>query len=306
MKKILFMMAIVASSTSLFAQVPKSAGQIFMEGKDKGKKFQLGSDKAMKIVLENIKSYNLNDGSDIPQYVADTKPGSLQSLITDWHKSMKSLNEVPHAVLPIKVEGGKNETVLVMADEDRVYKNGSTQKLSVFELFEVTPEGKIASFNQYTQIPTTNEFGQTTGGKLYSSTDPKINGSTFQFSNRGEIATMEKFMKAYNEMDVTTCSAILAEKVKLHDFDGNIITLTRDMVPAIFAEYKSLDWQPLSMIPLKMTDTDPTSGIIVNAMEKRVLKDGTVWDKELMETFLFNRKGEIKEIIQFSRGADKK
>ena len=43
-------MAIIASSTSLFAQAPKSAGQIFMEGKDKGKKFQLGSDKAMKVV----------------------------------------------------------------------------------------------------------------------------------------------------------------------------------------------------------------------------------------------------------------
>lgn len=306
MKKLFFLIAIIASSISLIAQIPTSAGKIFMEGKNKGKKFQLGSEKSVKIVLENIKSYNLNDGSDIPQYVADSKPGSLQSLITDWHKSMKSLNEVPHAVLPIKIVGSKNETVLVMADEDRVYKNGSTQKLSVFELFEVNQEGKIASFNQYIQIPSTNEFGQTTGGKFFSPNNPKIDGSTFQFSNRGEVATMEKFMKAYNAMDIVTFSSMLADKVKLHDFDGNVIILTKDMLPAMFAEYKSLNWQPLSMVPLKITDTDPTSGILVNATEKRVLKDGTIWEKELIESFLFNIKGEINEIIQFSRGLDKK
>lgn len=306
MKKLFFLIAIIASSISLIAQIPTSAGKIFMEGKNKGKKFQLGSEKSVKIVLENIKSYNLNDGSDIPQYVADSKPGSLQSLITDWHKSMKSLNEVPHAVLPIKIVGSKNETVLVMADEDRVYKNGSTQKLSVFELFEVNQEGKIASFNQYIQIPSTNEFGQTTGGKFFSPNNPKIDGSTFQFSNRGEVATMEKFMKAYNAMDIVTFSSMLADKVKLHDFDGNVIILTKDMLPSMFAEYKSLNWQPLSMVPLKITDTDPTSGILVNATEKRVLKDGTIWEKELIESFLFNIKGEINEIIQFSRGLDKK
>lgn len=298
-------MAMIASSASLLAQAP-AAGKVFMEGADKGKKFQLGSEKAVNIVLNNIKSYNLNDGSDIPQYVADSKPGSLQSLITDWHKNMKSLNEVPHAVFPIKVEGAKNETVVVIADEDRVYKNGSTQKLSVVEFFEVNPEGKVASFNQYTQIPTSNEFGQTTGGKLYAPKNPKIDGTSFQFSNRGEIATMEKFMKAYNAMDVAACSSMLAEKVKLHDFDGNVIIMTRDMLPAMFAEFKSLDWQPLSMIPLKMTDTDPTSAILVNATEKRVMKDGTVWEKELLESFFFNLKGEIKEIYQYSKGLDKK
>ena len=302
MKKLVLVIAIVAYASSLMAQTT-AAGKVFMEGKDKGKKIQLGTDKSVDIVLSNIKAYNLNDGSDVAQYVADSKPGSIQSMIAEWHKGMKSLNEVPRIVFPIKVEGAKNESVVIYADEDRVYKNGSTQKLTVIELFEVTPEGKIASFNQFTQIPTSNEFGQTTGGKYYAPGNKNLDGSTFQFSNRGEVAIMEKFMKAYNAMDVATCASVLADSVKMHDFDGNVFYLTKAMLPSVFAEYTSLDWKPLSMIPIKITDTDPA--LLVNATEKRILKDGTVWEKQLLESFYFNNAGKISEVYQFSKGMDK-
>ena len=305
MKKLVLMFAIIATTSSLMAQAP-AAGKIFISTKNVGKKFQLGSDKSVDIVLNNIKAYNLNDGSDVAQYVDDSKPGSLQSMIADWHKGMKMLNEVPHAAFPIKVQGGENETVFILADEDRVYKNGSKQKLSVIELFDVTPQGKIASFNQYTQIPATNEFGQTTGGKIFAPGNKKLDGTTFQFSNRGEIETMEKFMKAYNVMDVATCASLIADSVKMHDFDGNVFFLTKAMLPSVFAEYTSLDWKPKSMIPLKITDTDPASAILVNATEKRVLKDGTVWEKELLESFYINNDGKISEVYQFSKGLDKK
>ncbi len=305
MKKLVFMIAIVASTSSLMAQAP-AAGKVLMEGENKGKKVQLGTDKTVDIVLANIKAYNLNDGSDVSQYVADSKPGSLQSMIADWHKGMKTLNEVPHVIFPVKVQGTKNESVVVYADEDRVYKNGSTQKLSVIEFFEVTPEGKIASFNQFTQIPATNEFGQTTGGKVFAPGNKKLDGTTFQFSNRGEIATMEKFMQAYNEMDAATCASLIADSVKMHDFDGNVFFLTKAMLPGVFGEYTSLNWKPISMIPLKLTDTDPASAILVNATEKRVMKDGTVWEKELLESFYINNAGKISEVYQFSKGLDKK
>lgn len=305
MKKIGFVIAILATTSSLMAQVP-AAGKVLMDGPFKGKKIQIGTDKAVDIVLNNIKAYNLNDGSDIDQYVADKTPGSLQSKITEWHKTMKSLNEVPKVIFPVKIQGDKNESVVVYAEEDRVYKNGSKQKLSVIEFFEVTPEGKIASFDQFTQIPATNEFGQTTGGKMFAPGNAKLDGATFQFSNRGEVETMEKFMKAYNVMDVATCASLMADSVKIHDFDGNILFLTKAMLPSVFGEYSSLDWKPLSMIPLKITDTDPSSAILVNATEKRVFKNGTVWEKELLESFFINKAGKISEIYQYSKGLDKK
>jgi hypothetical protein len=99
---------------------------------------------------------------------------------------------------------------------------------------------------------------------------------------------------------------LLADKVIIHDFDGVVSTMTKDMIPGIFAEYSSLDWKPISMLPFKITDTDPAAGLLVNAREKRVLKDGTVWEKELIEFFEFNIEGKISGITQYSRGIDKK
>ena len=78
------------------------------------------------------------------------------------------------------------------------------------------------------------------------------------------------------------------------------------MIPATFAEFKSLDWKPGLILPFKLQNTDPVSGIIVYSSEKRVLKDGSVWDKDLIEVFRFNLAGKIDQITQFSKEKTKK
>jgi len=35
-------------------------------------------------------------------------------MITDWHKGMKMLNEVPHGIFSVKVDGEKMSTFLFM------------------------------------------------------------------------------------------------------------------------------------------------------------------------------------------------
>jgi hypothetical protein len=74
----------------------------------------------------------------------------------------------------------------------------------------------------------------------------------------------------------------------------------------MFAEFKSLDWKPGFILPFKVKDTDPASGIIVFSNEKRVMKDGSVWDKNLVELFGFNLDGKIDSVTQFSREKTKK
>jgi hypothetical protein len=66
-----------------------------------------------------------------------------------------------------------------------------------------------------------------------------------------------------------------------------------------------LEWKPTYIIPFKLKDTDPVSGIMVYSTEKRVSKDGTVWDKNLMELFSFNLDGKIDSVTQFSREKSK-
>jgi hypothetical protein len=215
---------------------------------------------------------------------------------------MKSLNDVPISILPIKVQGSTDEIVMLQSVEDRVANDGSKQKMNLFELFTVNKAGKISDFQQYSTIPSTNEFGKTSGGKMITANPAdENNGRSFQFSNRGEIAAIEKWVKAYNAMDAAGVYEVVADEIKTVDFEGKKAVLKKSDWPTYFAMFKSLEWKPDMILPFKITNTDPVSGILVSSTEKRVLKDGTVWEKKMIEFFTFNLEGKISKAEQFAR-----
>jgi hypothetical protein len=303
MKKIVLLGAFVASAFIANAQ---TSGKVFV-GENEGKTFQLGSEKSMNTVLEATKAYNaVNHDAEVAlwsdEMVKKDGENHKKSMAT-----LKSVTNKPMAMLPIKIQGSTGEIVMVQSTEERNFKNGSKQNLNLFELFFIDKAGKIENFQQYVNIPTTNEYGKTSGGKyIASKPGSEGDGRSLQFSNRGEVAAIENFAKAYNAMDVQGVQAIMADAIKIEGFDGSVVNLTKDMVPAMFAEYKSLEWKPGLIIPFKLTNTDPASGIMVYSTEKRVLKDGTVWDKNLVELFGFNLDGKIDSVTQFSREKTKK
>lgn len=300
MKKFVLAGAIIASTFSVSAQT--TAGKYF-SGPDAGKAFQLGSEKSSQVVLDAVKAYNANDSEKELTYYSSEMQKDMIEFNKKWHNYIKNVNDVPMAILPIKVAGSKNEIVLLQSVETREAKDGSKEKMNLFEIFEVNKDGKISNFNQYSKIPSTNEFGKTTGGK-YITEDPKneVNGRAFQFSNRGEIEAMEKFNKAYNAMDVATVLTFFAEKVKITDFDGNKLELTKKDLSQMMEGYTSLDWKFTSILPIKIAYTDPVSGVFVTSTEKRVSKDGSVWNKSLVEIFQFDLNGKISGIDQYSQG----
>lgn len=300
MKKFVLVGAIVASVFSASAQ--QTAGKIF-SGKDAGKGFQLGSEKSSQVILDMVKAYNSNDSEkDLALYSPEMqkKTGDFNKR---WHAYSKKLNNVPYAILPIKVAGSTDEIVMLQSTEEREAIDGSKEKMNLFELFKVDKSGKISDFNQYSSIPKSNEFGQTSGGKFITA-DPKneVNGRAFQFSNRGEVEAMEKFNKAYNAMDITTVLTFFAEKVKITDFDGNKLELTKKDLSQMMDGYTSLDWKINGILPIKIAYTDPVSGVFVTSTEKRVAKDGSVWNKSLVEIFQFDLNGKISAIDQYSQG----
>ena len=300
MKKFVLVGAIMASVFSASAQ--QTAGKIF-SGKDEGKGFQLGSEKSSQVILDMVKAYNSNDSEkDLALYSPEMqkKTGDFNKR---WHAYSKKLNNVPYAILPIKVAGSTDEIVMLQSTEEREAIDGSKEKMNLFELFKVDKSGKISDFNQYSSIPKSNEFGQISGGKFITA-DPKneVNGRAFQFSNRGEIEAMEKFNKAYNAMDIATVLTFFAEKVKITDFDGNKLELTKKDLSQMMDSYTSLDWKFTSIIPVKIAYTDPVSGVFVTSTEKRVSKDGSVWNKSLVEIFQFDLNGKISGIDQYSQG----
>ena len=300
MKKFVLAGALIASVFSVSAQT--TAGKYF-SGPDAGKAFQLGSEKSSQVVLDAVKAYNANDSEKELTYYSSEMQKDMVEFNKKWHNYIKNVNDVPMAILPIKVAGSKNEIVLLQSEETREAKDGSKEKMNLFEIFEINKDGKISNFNQYSKIPSTNEFGKTTGGK-YITEDPKneVNGRAFQFSNRGEIEAMEKFNKAYNAMDITTVLTFFAEKVKITDFDGNKSELTKKDLSQMMDGYTSLDWKFTSILPIKIAYTDPVSGVFVTSTEKRVSKDGSVWNKSLVEIFQFDLNGKISGIDQYSQG----
>ena len=68
-----------------------------------------------------------------------------------------------------------------------------------------------------------------------------------------------------------------------------------------FDNVETVSWTPLSMVTLKIKDTDPASGVTVYSNEKRVSMDGTVWEKDLVELFYFDLDGKISGIEQYTR-----
>jgi len=297
MKKIVLLGAIIASVFSASAQT--TVGKIY-SGKDAGKGFQLGSEKSSQVILDAVKAYNANDSEKELTYYTPEMQKDMVEFNKKWHNYIKKVNDVPMAILPIKVAGSTDEIVMLQSVESREAKDGSKQTMNLFELFGVNKEGKITSFNQYSSIPSSNEFGKTSGGKVF--TKDENNGRAFQFSNRGEVDVIEKMNKAYNAMDLATVSSFFADKINITDFDGNKIVLDKKDLHLLMDPYTSLDWKIWGILPFKIANTDPVSGIMVSATEKRVLKDGTVWNKSLVEYFQFDLNGKISGVNQFSQG----
>jgi ketosteroid isomerase-like protein len=299
MKKFVLVGAIMASVFSASAQ--QTAGKIF-SGKDAGKGFQLGSEKNSQILLDFVKAYNAKDGEKELSFYTPELAKKREEMTRKSNAYIKTVEDVPMAILPVKVPGSNEEIVMLQSVETRVANNGSKETLNLFELFKFNNEGKITSFTQYGSIPKTNEYGQTSGGKYFAK-NPKNewNGRAFQFSNRGEVEMIEKFNKAYNAFDIPTTMEFFADTVKITDFDGNKITLLKKDIPAIFTDYKSMDWKIDAILPFKIAYTDPSSAIMVISTEKRVMKDGSVWDKSLVEYFYFNNEGKISGIDQYYR-----
>ena len=139
---------------------------------------------------------------------------------------------------------------------------------------------------------------QDQGGKYLEKTSKYV-GKPFVFSNRGETEAIEKMVAAYNNLDVKTILTLTADKVKITDFDGNKIEMTSKDWEAYIDSYKSLNWEVTAILPIRIKDTDPSSGVIVFSKETRVGKDGSIWKKELVELFYFNLDMKINSIVQY-------
>ena len=55
------------------------------------------------------------------------------------------------------------------------------------------------------------------------------------------------------------------------------------------------------MLPIKIKDTDPASGVLVYSTAKVVGKNGNKWEADLSEQYFFDLDGKIESVNQYVR-----
>ena len=272
-----------------------------------GNAYVLGSDKSVNIVMEAVAAYNALDAEkEMSFYSDDYVTEERMAGMKEWHGAMESLNMNPWAVVPIRLQGDNRDLVLVWSVEERVWKNGSKQTQDLFEVFPVNDDGKINDFSQWRRNRGDNEFGLSTGGKFIGrNPDNEYSGRPLVFSNRGETEVIEQLVEAYNSKDVEGFLKHFADEWQATDHEGNSEKRNkadaRENMQSWFDQSETIEWKPWSIVPLKIYDTDPLAGVTVYSTEKRVGKDGSVWEKKLVEWFYFDMDGKIQAFDQYAQ-----
>lgn len=290
------------SSISINAQKIKSAGKWMGEGKFQNQPMIFGEDEAMKTVLKAIEAYNSGDTDLELSFYTDEYKEKNGKFLREWHEKTSKLNMKPWVIFPVKIKGDNRTQVLSWSVEEREWKNGSKQKQNLMEIFVIDDDsGKINNFVQWRRDYPDNEFGLSSGGKYLGRKDNVNTGRKIVFSNRGETEKIEALINAYNEKDFEACKKFFIDGATVYGADGTKTSFTHQMWDTYFENYESINWKPFSIVPLKIADTDPASRLEVYGIEKRMMKDGEVWEKELIEHFYFNVDGLIEQVVQFER-----
>ena len=301
MKKLLYTLTL-CSSLCVTAQ---SAGVFLGEGENNGKSFTIGSDVAVETVQKIAKHYSAKDVAALMSNYSAAFSEKAMDWSTEWLGSMETITMDPYMIIPVKMEGSENTMVLAWSKEDRDFNDGSIENLNLMEIFTIDKENKVTAFAQWSRRLESSNFGLNYGGKFIGDGTSEWSGRPLVFSNRGEVEAIEKLVADYNNKDAAACSEAFAEGAEFLDSEGNKMVLTTELWQTMMDSFVELSWKVYSIVPLKIQNTDTESGVTVFSRERRVLADGTVWEKELVEWFYFNKDGKISRATQYERNLAK-
>jgi hypothetical protein len=303
MKHLLLSLSLFIGFHSI-AQITE-AGKWMANNDLKGNPYTLASDEHMELTLQSIDAYNEGDVEKELAFYTKEMADRTRDYMTNYHSEMKKVTNKPWAMIPVQVKGSDDVHMLVWSNETREWNNGSKQTLYLMEVFSFDKDKKINGFAQWRNFDPKNEFGLTSGGKFYGKKENEYTGKKLVFSNRGEVEAIESLIENYNKMDGKACQDFFAENAVFDSYDGQRVEMNDGFFESYFKQYESISWKAYGIVPLKIENTDPASGVIVTSIEKRVGKDGNVWEKELVENFYFNLEGKIEYVEQWAKDVAK-
>ena len=270
MKKLLMIAsAIILLASSATAQKLVKAGTLV----EKNTPWYFANDNVSEIVLNAIKAYNNMDAKAYLSYFdADYVKANTDRVYKEF-ASFKTVNRKVNIVIPVRTEGWPNQTeVQIYCDLDREYKNGSKHKQQEHRVYIVNDSSKkISGVWGSLILDNKNEYGLPNGGKVFMKNDT----TTMTLSNRGEVETIESLVKDWNKMDGKAIGKYFDDTVNITTNEGRKLKIANSQWANIFDDIQSIEWKLGMIIPGKITNTDPESGIIVLSSFKEKKKDGT-------------------------------
>ena len=261
--------AIVLLASSATAQKLVKAGTLV----EKNTPWYFANDNVSEIVLNAIKAYNNMDAKAYLSYFdADYVKANTDRVYKEF-ASFKAVNRKVNIVIPVRTEGWPNQTeVQIYCDLDREYKNGSKHKQQEHRVYIVNDSSKkISGVWGSLILDNKNEYGLPNGGKVYMKNDT----TTMTLTNRGEVETIESLVKDWNKMDGKAIGKYFDDTVNITTNEGRKLKIANSQWANIFDDIQSIEWKLGMIIPGKITNTDPESGIIVLSSFKEKRKDGT-------------------------------
>ena len=270
MKKLLMIAsAIILLASSATAQKLVKAGTLV----EKNTPWYFANDNVSEIVLNAIKAYNNMDAKAYLSYFdADYVKANTDRVYKEF-ASFKAVNRKVNIVIPVRTDGWPNQTeVQIYCDLDREYKNGSKHKQQEHRVYIVNDSSKkISGVWGSLILDNKNEYGLPNGGKVFMKNDT----TTMTLSNRGEVETIESLVKDWNKMDGKAIGKYFDDTVNITTNEGRKLKIANSQWANIFDDIQSIEWKLGMIIPGKITNTDPESGIIVLSSFKEKRKDGT-------------------------------
>ena len=261
--------AIILLASSASAQKLVKAGTLV----EKNTPWYFANDNVSEIVLNAIKAYNNMDAKAYLSYFdADYVKANTDRVYKEF-ASFKAVNRKVNIVIPVRTEGWPNQTeVQIYCDLDREYKNGSKHKQQEHRVYIVNDSSKkISGVWGSLILDNKNEYGLPNGGKVFMKNDT----TTMTLSNRGEVETIESLVKDWNKMDGKAIGKYFDDTVNITTNEGRKLKIANSQWANIFDDIQSIEWKLGMIIPGKITNTDPESGIIVLSSFKEKRKDGT-------------------------------
>ena len=139
--------------------------------------------------------------------------------------------------------------------------------------------------------------------------DIKEEFAPLEISNQGEIDLITNMIAEYNKMNIDGFTAFFADSCEFLDLNSNLHTLKQEDFQNAFSKMDSVKWTPTAIVPLKLVNDESffggksRTGTVVHSVERRYKKDGSVWEKELIEVF-YIKNNKIIVVNQFGKSFD--